>query len=210
MSHLVVLDGSLRPSDGNTARALGLACAAWEGEVSVDRIALASFGGSVEELASRVRAADGLLVGSGTYWNSWGSPLSRFFEVMTAYEATDVFLGKPASAIVTMDSTGGSEIAARLASTLVCLGCFTPPFGWMALSRVGVGLGALDPAATRDVWGPADVTVLARNLLVASRAARLPYRAWTIERAEPVLGSFAGAALPKVAPDFLLEPPGQG
>lgn len=204
MTHLVVLDGSLRPAEGNTARALSLACAAWEGLATVDRIALASFDGTVAELAGRLRAADGMLVGSGTYWSSWGSPLQRFLEVMTAYEATDVFVGKPASAIVTMDSTGGSEIAARLAATLVCLGCFTPPFGWMALSRVGVELAARDPGATRDVWGPADVGVLAANLLVASRGPRLSYRAWTIDRAEPVQGAFAGRALPAVAPDFLL------
>jgi hypothetical protein len=203
MTHLVALDGSLRPDEGNTARALTIACAAWEGQASVERIALGSFEGSVAELASRVRVADGLLVGSGAYWNSWGSPLQRFLEVMTAYEATDVFLGKPASVIVTMDSTGGSEIAARLAATLVCLGCFTPPFGWMALSRVGVELGQIRPSATRDVWGPADITVLAENLLVASRAPRPPYRPWAIERAEPVLGAFAGGALPPVAPDFL-------
>jgi chromate reductase len=204
MPHLVVLDGSLRPGTGNTARALDLACAVFAHEASFDRIALAAYRGTVAELAGSLRAADGLLVGSGTYWSSWGSPLQRFFELMTTYEATDVFLGKPAAVIVTMDSTGGSEVAARLVATLACFGCSTPPFGWMALSRVGVRLGEEHPEATRDVFGPADVRVLAENLVVASCAPRVQWRAWDVERVEPSDRAWPAPDDPlQAAPDFL-------
>src|SRR6185369_3197386 len=130
MTRIVVLDGSLRPSTGNTARALSLCASSFDASIEVDRIALATYRGSTGEMASRLRAADGLLVGTGTYWGSWGSPLQQFLELMTPYEATDVFLAKPASVLATMDSTAGSEVAARLAATFVCLGCSTPPFGW--------------------------------------------------------------------------------
>jgi multimeric flavodoxin WrbA len=204
MTRLVVLDGSLRPAAGNTSRALALATASLGKEVSVDRIALAEYGGSVAEMAMRLRAADGLLIGTGAYWGSWGSPLQQFFELMTPYEATDVFTAKPASVVVTMDSTGGGEVAARLAATFVCLGCFTPPFGWMSISRVGVALGEHAREAVRDVWSPEDLTVLGENLLVAARAPRLSYRAWSVDRAAPSDAAWPTAlTLPGAAADFL-------
>jgi chromate reductase len=185
MIRLAVLDGSVR-SGGNTSRALDVACARLAVSAVVDRIVLFNHSGTVYEIADRLRRADGLLIGTGTYWSSWGSPMQRFLELMTSYEATDVFLGKPSSVLVTMDSTGGGEVAARLAATFACLGCFTPPFGWMALSRIGVELGASRPDTARDVWSYADIAVLAENLVLAARSPRLPYRAWTIERSDPV------------------------
>lgn len=204
MTHLAALDGSLRPGSGNSARALDLTCAALPGAVTVDRIALAAYRGTVTEMATRLRAADGLLFATGTYWGSWGSPLQQFLEVMTAHEATDVFLGKPASVLVTMDSTGGSEVAARLAATLVCLGCWTPPLGWMALSRVGTELGRLAPGATGDVWTSGDLAVLAANLATAAGTPRAAWRAWSVERALPLDQAWPLATpLPGAAPDFL-------
>jgi NAD(P)H-dependent FMN reductase len=204
MTRLVVLDGSLRPTAGNTAQALSLCASAFGPEVSVDRIALAEYGGSIAEMATRLRAADGLLVGTGTYWGSWGSPLQQFLELMTPYEATEVFLGKPASVVVTMDSTGGSEVAGRLAATLVSLGCATPPFGWMTLSRVGVALGQHAADAVRDVWSPADLAVLAQNLVLAARAPRPGFRPWNVERSAPSDAPWpVSHTLPSAAPDFL-------
>jgi multimeric flavodoxin WrbA len=186
---LAIIDGSLRPGVGNTARAIALASTAFSGAVSLDRIELAAYGGTIREMAGRLRAANGFLFGSGTYWNSWGSPLQRFLEVMTAYEATDVFVGKPASVVVTMDATGGVEVASRLLAALVCFGCTAPPFAYLTLSRVASALATKDPSATRDVWGTDDLAVIAHNLeAAASRARSLPpgaWKAWTIERAEP-------------------------
>jgi NAD(P)H-dependent FMN reductase len=202
MIRLIVLDGSLRPN-GNTARALDAACAQLETHAFVDRIVLSGYSGTVYEIADRLRRADGFLVGTGTYWSSWGSPIQCFLELMTSYEATDVFVGKPSSVLVTMDATGGSEVAARLAATFVCLGCFAPPFGWMALSRIGVELGALRPAAVSDVWTHADIAVLIENLVVAARAPRLPYRAWSIDRAVPLDRPWPPTSpLDPAAPDF--------
>jgi hypothetical protein len=205
---LAIVDGSLRPGDGNTARALERVVRSLGSRAAVDRIALGTFRGTVPELASRLRAAQGLLVGSGTYWNSWGSPLQRFFEVMTPYEATDVFAFKPASVVVTMDATGGAEVAARLSATLACFGCQVPPFGWIALSRVAAALEAKSPEVTRDVWGAADLDVLGANLLAATNHAALApagaYRAWPIEAAAGTEGEWAPfESLPAAAPEFL-------
>jgi chromate reductase len=203
MTHLLVIDGSLRPGTGNTARALALAVSAFSEATTSDCLELARYEGDLAAVAERLRRADALLVGTGTYWGSWGSPLQRFFELMTPFEATDAFIGKPAAAIVTMDSTGGSEVAARLVATLACFGCRIPSFGWMALSRVGVALSAVAPASTRDVWAPPDLAVLARNLETAAREhpAATP---WDIERAPAPAGEWQSAGpLPPAAPDFL-------
>ncbi|HEX4337102.1 MAG TPA: NAD(P)H-dependent oxidoreductase [Polyangiaceae bacterium] len=204
MTRLVVIDGSLRPAVGNTAQALARCTAAFGPDVGVDRIALAEYGGTIAEMATRLRAADGFLVGTGTYWGSWGSPLQQFLELMTPYEATEVFLGKPASVVVTMDSTGGSEVAARLASTFVCFGCSTPPFGWMTLSRIGVALGEHGSEAVRDVWTAPDLIVLAQNLVLAARLPRPGFRAWTVDRGAPSDAPWpVSHTVPSAAPDFL-------
>jgi hypothetical protein len=204
---IAVLDGSLRPGNGNTARALSRVCDALGPRISVDRVPLALYGGTVREMAERLRSADAFLVGTGTYWGSWSSPLQRFFEVMTAHEATDVFVGKPASAVVTMDATGGAEVASRLVATLACWGCLVPPFGWMALSRVALELEATDRSATTDVWGWADLDVLGANLVTAAEeAAKVPHdawRVWSVDATEPVDGVWpATGELPPAAPDF--------
>lgn len=205
---IALVDGSLRPGSGNTARALERVCQAFGKEAEVHRVLLGNFRGTVPEMAEQLRAVDGFVFGSGTYWSSWGSPLQRFFEVMTPYEATDVFAFKPASVVVTMDATGGAEVASRLSATLACLGCAVPPFGWMALSRVASVLEATDAGATRDVWGAADLDVLGANLLAAVKQAALAprgaYRAWPVEAAPLAAGAFpALGALPGAAPDFL-------
>lgn len=204
---IAVVDGSLRPGSGNTARALGRVVRAL-GEAAVDYIALGSFRGTVPELAERLRAADAFVFGTGTYWNSWGSPLQRFLEVMTPYEATDVFAFKPASVVVTMDATGGAEVAARLSSTLSCLGCAVPPFGWLVLSRVAAALESRAPEETRDVWNATDLDVLGANLLAAAtHAAQTPrdaFRAWPVESARVAHVPWAPVEpLPAAAPDFL-------
>lgn len=205
---LAIVDGSLRPGNGNTARALDRVAGSLGAGVVVDRIELGTYRGSVKEMAARLRAAQGFLFGSGTYWSSWGSPLQRFLEVMTPFEATDVFAFKPASVVVTMDATGGAEVAARLSSTLACLGCVVPPFGWMALSRVAAELEARDAEATRDVWGAGDLHVLGENLLAAIHHAALApagaYRAWSVEAASATSGPWTALdPLPGAAPDFL-------
>jgi chromate reductase len=199
----VVLDGSVAGAAGNTASALDRVSARLGGAGPVERVVLGAYEGTVDSLAARLEAADGLVVGTGCYWGSWGSPLQRFLELMTPHEGTGVFLGKPAAAVVTMDSTGGAEVAVRLVGALTCLGCLVPPFGWMALSRVGVELAELRPEAARDVWGAPDLDVLAGNVVLAASAPRRQWRAWDVERAGPVTGPFQTARVPPgIAPRY--------
>ncbi|RYF05960.1 MAG: NADPH-dependent oxidoreductase, partial [Deltaproteobacteria bacterium] len=118
LPHILVLNGSLRGPAGNTAHLLAQASRCVQGRAHVSQVCLADFAGSTASLLALVRRADALLFGSGVYWNSYGSPLQRFLEVATAWETSDVFLGKPAAVVLTMDSVGGMEVAARLLGVL--------------------------------------------------------------------------------------------
>jgi NAD(P)H-dependent FMN reductase len=184
-STLLLLDGSVRGAGGNTASALRVARRAAEAAgLAVDEIALSTYVGTIDALLDRVARADALLVGTGTYWSSWGSPLQRFLEVATSLEATDALLGKPVGVVVTMDSVGGVDVAARLLGTFALLGCAQPPFPMVVLSRIGARV------QDDDVWSARDVAILVDNLAAMLRAERPAYRRWPVTSADRPSGEW--------------------
>jgi multimeric flavodoxin WrbA len=196
---LLLLNGAVRGAAGNTARALEVAARhAQQAGHDVDVVHLAEFVGSVSALVARVRRADALLFGSGVYWASWGSPLQRFLELLTPYEATDVFVGKACGVVLTMDSVGGPDVAARLLYALSLMGCASPPFGSVILSRVG------EQANDPDIWQLADLHVLVDNLCLMSTSAP-KWKQWPVHPATPVDGPWPIAGPVDLGlPDFLL------
>src|SRR5437868_13680976 len=135
-SRLLLLNGSLRGSTGNTARLLERAQRFLPADWQSETLSLPEYSGTIEGLAERLLAADAFLIGTGVYWGSWGSPLQRFLEVMSAYELSPCFLGKPAGAVVSADSVGGLDIAQRLLGAFSLLGCVIPPLSTVVVSRV--------------------------------------------------------------------------
>ncbi len=196
---LLFLNGAIRGAGGNTARALALAeHHALSRSVDVDVLHLADFVGDVAAIVARVRAANGLIVGSGVYWSSWGSPLQRFLEVMTPYEATDVFVGKSVGAVLTMDSVGGTDVAARMVFTLGLLGCVAPPFPAVVLSRM------TEAHDDDDVWQPHDLRTLVDNVC-AQAAQKTTWASWPVTPAAVVDGPWPlPGRLDLGLPDFLL------
>ena len=204
---LLTINGAIRGSGGNTSRALVVAeehARAVGPDVisSVSRIDLAEFKGDVSVLVDSVRAADILLFGSGVYWSSWGSPLQRFLEVMTPHEATDVFVGKSVGVVLTMDSVGGTDVAARLLFALSLFGCTSPPFAAVVLSRISeLSAAQVD---SDDVWQPADLHTLLDNLVLQA-ASRPAYKLWPVVAANVVDGVWPlPGPLDLGLPDFLL------
>lgn len=110
---------------------------------------------------------------SGVYWNNWSSPLQRFLEVVSPFENTPAFFGKPVACALTMDAVGGMEVAARLHGAFAGLGCWSPPCSTVVLSRVGLAAVAAtsgmadDP--NEDVWRLSDLDIVLQNLVVAAR-----------------------------------------
>jgi len=120
------------------------------------------------KVRSFIKESDALIFCTGTYWDSWGSPMQQLFEKMTEIEGKQHLLGKPAGAIVTMHSVGGKEIASRMQGVLCSMGCVLPPFSAFAYSYADhiahqsrfTGKKLLD-----DVWHIEDLHALLWNII---------------------------------------------
>ena len=82
MKRVLVLDGSLHGKGGNTHGVIQELISKLPKTIDFDYIELKNIDDALT-LESRIRAADGYIVGTGTYWQSWGSPLQRFLEQTT-------------------------------------------------------------------------------------------------------------------------------
>jgi NAD(P)H-dependent FMN reductase len=189
-SRLLLLNGSLRGSDGNSARLLQRAARALPANWRADSLCLADYRGTVEALADRLSNADAFLIGSGVYWGSWGSPMQRFLEVISSYELSDCFLGKPAGALISADSVGGLDVAQRLLGAFSLLGCLLPPLASVVLSRAACSATALDPDANEDVWQFDDVNVVVHNLVLARAFAETAWATWPVRNLARIEGEY--------------------
>jgi chromate reductase len=212
VARLLLLNGSLRGPEGNTG---------WLLQRAAERLASAGHETAtlhladplpdLATLASTLRSADGFVVGTGVYWQSWGSPLQRFLEVFTPHENTDLFFAKPVATVVTMDSVGGSELAARLTGVMTSLGCTAAPCSTLVVSRVA--LEARGPAGLRpltehdpndDVWSLDDLEVVLHNLVEATPDGQRHYRPWAVRSLTPAVGAYpATGRLDLGSPRFL-------
>jgi len=128
-----------------------------------------------------IKDSDALIFCTGTYWDSWGSPMQQLFEKMTEIEGKKHLLGKPAAAIVTMHSVGGKEISSRIQGVLSSMGCILPPFSAFAYSYADhvahqsrfMGKKLLD-----DVWKIDDLHALLWNIIECSKG-RKDWKVWS-------------------------------
>lgn len=114
-----------------------------------------------------IKSSNILIFCTGTYWDSWGSPMQHLFEKMTQIEGKKHLLGKPAGAIVTMHSVGGKEVVSRILGNLVSLGCTIPPFAGFAYAysdHVAHKLRTSGNKLLDDVWHIDDLVAFVHNL----------------------------------------------
>ncbi len=185
---LLVINGSLSGSTGNTGIALNRLSKLLAQDADLDCLHLAEHFPTKGEIESLLQSADGLIFSSGTYWDSWGSPLQRFLETLTDLEGTDAWLGKPAICLVTMHSVGGKEVLSRLQGVLSTLGLLTPPMSGIVLSLANQLAAQTPNDFADDFWQLADLEILAQNLLEAVRIRkehRPAWKAWTVDRKNP-------------------------
>lgn len=137
---------------------------------------------SIQEVYNLLVSSHGFLIITGTYWHSWGSPLQRFIEVVTTFENSPAFFGKPLACAVTMDSVGGAEVAARLHAVFAGLGCWSPPCATVALSRVGQEAIAASQGQpdnpNEDVWRIEDLETVLKNLVTATTIQNAAWVSW--------------------------------
>lgn len=209
--HLLLLNASLAGDAGNTAVLLARARRLLARRATVETLILSSLPASGSQLSAfrsqptpfpvpqlstlnpqlrtALARANGLLIGTGTHWDSWSSVLQKFLEDATATEATKLWLGKPAAVFVSEHSTGGKGVLSRLQGVLVTFGCSIPPMSGLVLSRAAVIAARHDADAAHDFWCEDDLLVACHNLAEAARTSlpgakpALPrWRNWPVDR----------------------------
>ena len=136
VKNILILNGSSSGANGNCneliksvlhrAQALDLPI-----RLNFEVIHLAQ-SGRVSIVKRQIKKADAFIFVTGTYWDSWGSPLQKFLEDVTDLEGTSAFLGKPSFVFVLNHSVGGKGLLSRLQGVLSTLGCLVPPMsGWV-------------------------------------------------------------------------------
>lgn len=164
---IAVLNGSPAGGRGNTALLLKLIIGELSKSCEVESYNLVDV--DLDSLREKLRSADGFVIGTGTYWDSWGSPLQAFLEKATPWETDDVWFGKPTACIVTMHSIGGKGVLSRLQGVMNTLGVMIPPMCGMAYSFSNQAAVELDHNSelNDDLWQLCDTNVVAHNLIEA-------------------------------------------
>ncbi|MGZ3744073.1 MAG: flavodoxin family protein [Pseudobdellovibrionaceae bacterium] len=129
----------------------------------------------------KIHQANAILWLTGTYWDSWGSPLQKFLEEATDLEARPEIMGKPAGVCVLMHSVGGKSVLSRLQGVLSSMGFLIPPMSGMAYSLSGQMALKSKSLNAKDFWCLEDLEVIVENLVTAAQK-KVLWRAWPIDR----------------------------
>lgn len=137
------------------------------------------------DLKTKLAWANGFIFTSGTYWDSWGSPMQKFLETSTEFEASDLLLGKPASVLITMHSVGGKGVLSRLQGVLNTMGFLIPPMSGMVYSlssHMAMQMGEND--FNKDFWSLEDIEIIIHNLITAVNQ-KTAYKSWPVDHKDP-------------------------
>ncbi|PIP88609.1 MAG: hypothetical protein COW01_13805 [Bdellovibrionales bacterium CG12_big_fil_rev_8_21_14_0_65_38_15] len=124
--------------------------------------------------------ADGFIFLTGTYWDSWGSPLQSFLEKTTDWEVSSRWLGKPASVIVTMHSVGGKSVLSRLQGVLNTFGLIIPPLSGLVYS-LNTHLIDTDSDHKSDFWSLTEINTLIKNLELQMSSSSKAWATWEVD-----------------------------
>jgi len=163
--HILIVNGSLGGNTGNTAELLALAEEWLTPEATVSHLELCREP-TLDRILEEVSKADAFIFGTGTYWDSWGSPLQRFLEMTAHTEGMDYWFGKPVGVIVTAHAVGSKSVLSRLLGVLNVYGMMIPPLAGLAYTWANdAALVSAPDHLQRELWTPKDVEVVTHNLL---------------------------------------------
>lgn len=135
-----------------------------------------------KNLVKSINEAAGFVVVTGTYWDSWGSPLQKFLEAVTDLEGTASFVGKPCAVFVLNHSVGGKAVLSRLQGVLSTFGCLIPPMSGMVYSLVTkLALENSKSAHKDDLWTLDDMEMILDNFILALEI-KTKWKAWPVDR----------------------------
>ena len=184
MKKILILNGSLGGNSGNTEFLLERL---QKSISSCEVVHLKDFLDKkikLIDLKTKLEQADGFVFTSGTYWDSWGSPMQYFLEAATEFEASDIFMGKPAAVMITMHSVGGKGVLSRLQGVLNTLGMLIPPMSGIVYSLAGQLALETESTFVEDFWSLEDVDVIAHNLMTAVNK-ESAYKSWPVDHKDP-------------------------
>lgn len=136
-----------------------------------------------KKIFKQLEQAEGFIFLTGTYWDSWGSPLQVFLENVTELEGSSAFLGKPAVVLVLNHSVGGKGVLSRLQGVLSTLGCMIPPMSGMVYSWVSDQLlsSNIKSEAQKDLWSLDDLEDILENFQKALQI-KIKWQGWPVDK----------------------------
>lgn len=183
MHRILIFNGSPNGTKSNSARWVRLLEKELQGKASCQVVTLATKGVS-SSLLKAMKEADGFIFVTGTYWDSWGSPLQKFFEDITEFEASPAFVGKPVSVFVLMHSVGGKAVLSRLQGVLSTFGFLIPPMSGMVYSLVSDIALKTKSSFAKDFWQKGDVALILQNFLTACDL-KVTWASWPVDKKDP-------------------------
>ena len=184
--NILIINGSLGGSIGNTSALIETAISHLNTfDVSVECIHLEE-NPSLNDLKNKLDKAHGYIFTSGTYWDSWGSPMQKFLETATQFEASNILLYKPAAVLISMHSVGGKSILSRLQGVLNTLGLLIPPmtgFVYSLASHLAFKIEQND--FNKDFWSLDDLEIVIHNLMSAVNHTG-QFKSWIVDRKDPM------------------------
>lgn len=181
MKNILIINGSISGNKGNCAKLIEQIKKHIAKSYSVDVLTLAETSNKkiIEKKLSKTSA---FIFTTGTYWDSWGSPLQKFLEDFTDLEGSPVFMGKPCAVFVLNHSVGGKSVLSRLQGVLSTFGCVIPPMSGMVYSLVNdLVIKKTKSVHADDLWSLSDIAVAVANLHLATNA-EIEWQSWAVDR----------------------------
>lgn len=180
---ILLINGSIRGAEGNSGRVVRWAQDFLNEKcVAATELTLADPMPRIAEVRAILRSHDAIFAVSGNYWNSYGSLMQRFIEVTTFCENGPEFFGKPFACAVTMDSVGGTDVAAKLHAAFSGLGCWSPPCSTIVISRIAEeairASKGMEDDPNEDVWRVDDLEIVLDNLVESCEIEPTNWRSW--------------------------------
>jgi multimeric flavodoxin WrbA len=186
MKNILIINGSLGGALGNTSVLIQEAeklIAVQGGNTDVLHLEDSEF--SDGDVFKKLTWANGFIFTTGTYWDSWGSPMQKFLESCTQYEASNIFLFKPAAVMVSMHSVGGKSVLSRLQGVLNTMGIAIPPMSGLVYAlSTHLAMQSENTSFNEDFWSMEDVEIIVHNLMTAVNK-KYEYKAWPVDRKDP-------------------------
>lgn len=178
MSKILIINGSPKGSKGNCSFLIKQIqrCISKSKVIHLSKIK------KMESLFDDLEKASGFIFVTGTYWDSWGSPLQLFLEKATDLEGTKAFVGKPCAVFVLNHSVGGKAVLSRLQAVLSTFGCLIPPMSGMVYSLVTkLALKNSTSIQNDDLWTLDDAPLILENFKLALEI-KTEWKTWPIDR----------------------------